>query len=92
MHSTGWRGNRRDIRHRRPQRSQPAQAFSGNALVLDDGGDYEGIAQAATLARQIALLLDGSFAVVLLHRDPSYMETAGEAAASLRRAARRAGS
>src|SRR5260221_7605926 len=32
------------------------------------------------LARQIILLLDGSFAAVLLHRDPSYMETAGEAA------------
>ena len=29
------------------------------------------------------LLLDGSFAVVLLHRDPSYMETAGEAARAL---------
>jgi hypothetical protein len=36
------------------------------------------------------LLLDGSFAVVLLHRDPSYMETAGEAAASLTSAAMRA--
>jgi hypothetical protein len=34
-------------------------------------------------ARQILLLLDGSFAVVLLHRDPGYMETAGEAASSL---------
>ena len=38
---------------------------------------------AAPLARQIMLLLDGSFAVVLLHRDPSYMETAAEAAAEL---------
>jgi hypothetical protein len=42
-----------------------------------------GIASAAQLARQILLLLDGSFAVVQLHRDPSYMETAGEAAFSL---------
>ncbi len=41
------------------------------------------IADAARLARQILLLLDGSFAVVLLHRDPSYMETAGQAAHSL---------
>ena len=32
------------------------------------------------LARQVVLLLDGSFAVVLLHRDPAYMEAAGEAA------------
>jgi hypothetical protein len=42
-----------------------------------------GITQAAQLARQILLLLDGAFAVVLLHRDPSYMETAGEAAHAL---------
>jgi AcrR family transcriptional regulator len=42
-----------------------------------------GIANPLRLARQILLLLDGSFAVVLLHRDPSYMETAGEAASSL---------
>jgi hypothetical protein len=38
---------------------------------------------ARPLARQIMLLLDGSFAVVLLHRDPSYMETAADAAAEL---------
>ena len=44
-------------------------------------------ATAALLARQILLLLDGSFAVVLLHRDPSYMETAGEAAHALIEAA-----
>ncbi|WP_331374963.1 TetR/AcrR family transcriptional regulator [Sinorhizobium chiapasense] len=43
----------------------------------------EGIDGAELLARQVLLLLDGSFAVVLLHRDPSYMETAGMAAASL---------
>jgi AcrR family transcriptional regulator len=42
-----------------------------------------GIDDAAPLARQILLLLDGSFAVVQLHRDPSYMVTAGEAASSL---------
>lgn len=41
---------------------------------------------ARRLARQVILLLDGAFAVVLLHRDPSYMESAGEAAASLVRA------
>jgi AcrR family transcriptional regulator len=49
----------------------------------------EGIAMASQLARQIVLLLDGSFAVVLLHRDASYMETAGEAAFSLVEAALR---
>lgn len=49
----------------------------------------EGIARGSQLARQIVLLLDGSFAVVLLHRDASYMETAGEAAFSLVEAALR---
>jgi AcrR family transcriptional regulator len=47
----------------------------------------EGVRDGLTLARQIMLLLDGSFAVTLLHRDPSYMETAGDAAFTLLRAA-----
>ncbi|MBP1873637.1 AcrR family transcriptional regulator [Ensifer adhaerens] len=46
-----------------------------------------GINDAGELARQMLLLLDGSFAVVLLHRDASYMESAGKAAAMLVRAA-----
>lgn len=46
-----------------------------------------GIDGASELARQMLLLLDGSFAVVLLHRDASYMETAGEAARALVQAA-----
>jgi AcrR family transcriptional regulator len=52
-------------------------------------GTFEaaGIADPLRLARQILLLLDGCFAVVLLHRDPSYMETAGEAAHELIEAA-----
>ena len=45
--------------------------------------EQAGIGSAAQLARQVLLLLDGSFAVVQLHRDPSYMETAGEAAFAL---------
>ncbi|NRP19876.1 putative HTH-type transcriptional regulator TtgW [Ensifer adhaerens] len=45
------------------------------------------INDAGELARQMLLLLDGSFAVVLLHRDASYMESAGKAAAMLVRAA-----
>lgn len=44
-------------------------------------------AEPAMLAKQILLLLDGSFAVVLLHRDASYMEMAGKAAATLVRVA-----
>ena len=47
----------------------------------------EGIVSAPELARQIILLLDGAFAVVLLHRDPSYMESAGDAAFALVEAA-----
>ena len=45
--------------------------------------EAEGFAEPLRLARQILLLLDGAFAVVLLHRDASYLETAGEAASSL---------
>ena len=49
------------------------------ATMLDAGA-----AEAARpLARQIILLLDGAFSVVLLHRDPTYMEAAGEAASRL---------
>lgn len=44
-------------------------------------------ARAGLLARQVILLLDGAFSVVLLHRDPTYMEAAGAAAAGLIRAA-----
>ncbi|NLS02234.1 TetR/AcrR family transcriptional regulator [Rhizobium sp. P32RR-XVIII] len=51
--------------------------------------EADGIPDARTLGRQIMLLLDGGFAVVLLRRDPSYMETAGEAAAALIAAAAR---
>ena len=47
------------------------------------------VPQAPTLARQIVLLLDGAFADGLLHRDPGYMETAGEAAHALIRASQR---
>ncbi|MGU3495509.1 TetR/AcrR family transcriptional regulator [Xanthobacteraceae bacterium A53D] len=43
-------------------------------------------ASADELARQVILLLDGAFSVVLLHRDASYMDTAGTAAAALVRA------
>jgi len=49
--------------------------------------EAERIEGASSLARQILLLLDGSFAVVQLHRDPSYMETAGQAAHALTEAA-----
>jgi AcrR family transcriptional regulator len=35
------------------------------------------------LARQIVLLMDGAFSIMLVHRDPTYIEAAGKAAAAL---------
>ncbi|WP_019644337.1 TetR/AcrR family transcriptional regulator [Novispirillum itersonii] len=40
---------------------------------------------ARALARQVCLLIDGAFALVMLHRDPAYMDCAGQAAAALLR-------
>lgn len=42
-----------------------------------------GVADAAGLAREILLLLDGAFSASLVHRDPTYFEAAGRAAAGL---------
>jgi AcrR family transcriptional regulator len=39
------------------------------------------------LARQVVLLMDGAFSVMLVHRDPAYVEAAGRAAAALAEAA-----
>lgn len=47
-----------------------------------------GLAAPDLLAMQVRLLLDGCFAVGLLHRNPEYMLAAGAAAATLVRAAR----
>ncbi len=49
--------------------------------------EADGILEAELLVRQILLLLDGCFATVLLNRDPSYMDSAAAAAATLVRAA-----
>ncbi len=35
------------------------------------------------LARQVVLLMDGAFSIMLVHRDPAYVEAAGRAAAAL---------
>lgn len=42
-----------------------------------------GIADAAELSRQVMLLINGAFALVLVHRDAAYMEAAGRAATAL---------
>ncbi|EHM02833.1 transcriptional regulator, TetR family [Acetobacteraceae bacterium AT-5844] len=54
---------------------------------MNEEASAAGIPGSQALARQIMLLLDGAFAVSQLHRDPSYMETAGEAAHALIQAA-----
>jgi AcrR family transcriptional regulator len=46
-----------------------------------------GVGASAEHGRSVMLLLDGSFALVMLHRDPVYMEAAGETAAALLRLA-----
>ena len=43
----------------------------------------DGRADAAALARQIVLLMDGAFSTMLVHRDPAYIDAAGRAAAAL---------
>ena len=57
---------------------------------MQEQAEAAGIGNGMPLARQIMVLLDGSFAVSLLHRDPSYMESAGEAARALVRSAQAA--
>jgi AcrR family transcriptional regulator len=47
----------------------------------------QGIANAKDAARSIVVLLDGAAAVMLVHRDPAYVEAAGAIAASLVEAA-----
>jgi AcrR family transcriptional regulator len=50
---------------------------------LADAVTREGTANAKSAARSIVVLLDGAAAVMLVHRDPAYVEAAGAVAASL---------
>ncbi|MBA1143217.1 TetR/AcrR family transcriptional regulator [Mesorhizobium neociceri] len=45
-----------------------------------------GVGEPQTLAREIVLLMDGAFSIMLIHRNPDYVEAAGRAAATLVRA------
>ncbi|MGY3435657.1 AcrR family transcriptional regulator [Bradyrhizobium sp. USDA 3686] len=45
--------------------------------------ELNGVGDAAKIARQIVILLDGAATTMLIHRDPAYVELAGEAAAEL---------
>ncbi|OBQ58468.1 TetR/AcrR family transcriptional regulator [Mesorhizobium erdmanii] len=46
----------------------------------------QGVEEPRTVAREIVLLIDGSFSIMLIHRNPDYVEAAGQAAATLVRA------
>jgi AcrR family transcriptional regulator len=50
---------------------------------LTDALANEGVDGAASAARRIVILLDGAATVMLIHRDPAYVEAAGDVAASL---------
>jgi AcrR family transcriptional regulator len=50
---------------------------------LADALTREGISNAKTAAQSIVVLLDGAASVMLVHRDPAYVEAAGAVAASL---------
>jgi AcrR family transcriptional regulator len=50
---------------------------------LADALEGDSINNAKAVARSIVVLLDGASAVMLVHRDPAYIEAAGVAAASL---------
>ena len=45
-----------------------------------------GVEEPQAVAREIVLLIDGSFSIMLVHRNPDYIEAAGRAAATLVRA------
>ncbi|MDE1994967.1 MAG: TetR/AcrR family transcriptional regulator [Rhizobiaceae bacterium] len=62
-------------------RAHKQRAEQWFAEVFEEAGIARELSQ--QLARQVVLLMDGAFAVVLLHRDASYMEAAGDAAARL---------
>ena len=42
-----------------------------------------GLVDAASLAREVLLLMEGAFAITLVHRNPDYVEAAGRAARRL---------
>jgi len=50
---------------------------------LEDEFRQAGIGQARSLAQQVAVLIDGAFSAMLVHRDVGYARTAGQAARAL---------
>jgi AcrR family transcriptional regulator len=66
------------MRHKKKVEAWLAEQFAADGSIREP----------PSLARQIVLLMNGSFALVMLHRDPAYMESAGNAARALVDAAR----
>jgi AcrR family transcriptional regulator len=60
------------------------EAWLADLLAAEDIADHR------LVARQLMVLLDGAITHILIHRDPDYAIAAGQAAASLVHAARRA--
>ncbi len=50
---------------------------------LEDEFRQAGIGEARSLAQQVAVLIDGAFSAMLVHRDASYAQVAGSAARAL---------
>lgn len=50
---------------------------------LADEFNQHGLSQPQVVARQVALLLEGAFSAMLIHRDPDYVTQAGQAAATI---------
>jgi AcrR family transcriptional regulator len=50
---------------------------------LSDALRNEGVRDAEAIARRVVVLLDGAATVMLIHRDPAYVDAAGEVAAAL---------
>lgn len=65
-----------------------ARHKAGFERWLADECGKQGVSAPDELARQVVLLMDGAFSVMLVHRDPAYVEAAGRAAAALAEAAR----
>ena len=70
--SPGHPARRAARRHKAAVEAWLAEAFAGH-----------GIAAAEALARELMLLIEGCHVLVLIHRDPSYIRVAAEAAAAL---------
>jgi AcrR family transcriptional regulator len=61
------------MRHKKKVEAWLAEQFAADGSIREP----------PRLAQQIVLLMNGAFALAMLHRDPAYMESAGNAARTL---------